>query len=330
MNNFKNIWILSGIIAFSGITIIGCEHEHEETILGTPAPTPQSGLSAVASVSPTVGARPLKVSCTGSAKGGSGTSTLGWDFGDGIEASGGSAIYTFDAIGTHFVSLTVTDESGQTASKIVNVTVKGNAPRARITTGSLAGFAPHTVQFDGSSSTDPDNDIVSFRWDFGDGATADGRSQSHTYSISGTYRVRLTVTDDEGLSSTAQVTANISTFTVPPLYATVKATTSGSVSVTIPSVAGGLWLITATGSAAYDATGGDAFWHGPDGAEGNGIRRGCTIGSLGATYQGASICIGSGLQYQLAGGSTISFWFADDQFHDNAGSYQVKLEWISR
>lgn len=328
MKNLKTNWILIGILASLGITIIGCDRD--ETITSPPDQTPTLEFRAVASVSPTVGTRPLRVSCNGSATGGFGTSTLAWDFGEGIEASGGSAIHTFDAIGTHFVSLTVADETGQTATKVINITVKGNVPKARITTGSLAGFAPHTVQFDGSSSTDPDNDIVSFRWDFGDGATAEGRSQSHTYSISGAYRVRLTVTDDEGLSSTAQVTANISTFKAGPFFATVRATTSGSVSVSIPSVAGGLWLITATGSAAYDATGGDAFWHGPDGAEGRGIRRGCTIGSLGATYQGASICIGSGSQLQLAGGSTISFWFADDQFHDNAGSYQVKLEWISR
>ena len=59
-----------------------------------------------------------------------------------------------------------------------------------------------------STSTDPDGNatIVSFAWDFGDTTTGTGAAPSHTYAVAGTYTVTLTVTDDGGLSDTAQAT----------------------------------------------------------------------------------------------------------------------------
>jgi PKD repeat protein len=55
--------------------------------------------------------------------------------------------------------------------------------------------------FDASGSSDPDGNISSFVWDFGDGNTGSGVTLSHTYS-EGTYTVVLTVTDIEGASAT--------------------------------------------------------------------------------------------------------------------------------
>lgn len=55
-----------------------------------------------------------------------------------------------------------------------------------------------TVDFDATNSEDPDGEIVSYAWDFGDGSTGSGVSPSHTYAKRGTYEVTLTVTDDEG------------------------------------------------------------------------------------------------------------------------------------
>ena len=57
--------------------------------------------------------------------------------------------------------------------------------------------------FDGSGSSDPDGAVVSYSWDFGDDTdAASGASLSHTYSKSGSYDVTLTVTDDQGATST--------------------------------------------------------------------------------------------------------------------------------
>jgi PKD repeat protein len=54
---------------------------------------------------------------------------------------------------------------------------------------------------DGTSSTDQDGTISSYAWNWGDGATSTGPTASHTYGAAGTYTVTLTVTDDDGESS---------------------------------------------------------------------------------------------------------------------------------
>ncbi|MCI0554325.1 MAG: PKD domain-containing protein, partial [Anaerolineae bacterium] len=49
------------------------------------------------------------------------------------------------------------------------------------------------VIFDGTGSSDPDGDTLTFSWDFGDGTTGDGPTPTHTYADNGDYIVTLTV-----------------------------------------------------------------------------------------------------------------------------------------
>lgn len=62
-------------------------------------------------------------------------------------------------------------------------------------------FEGQAVTFDGRAT--PLSPSLSYRWDFGDGATEDGRSGWHIYADNGQYTVRFTVTDTTGLSNTA-------------------------------------------------------------------------------------------------------------------------------
>lgn len=59
------------------------------------------------------------------------------------------------------------------------------------------------VHFDATSSTDLNDQIVSFAWDFGDGSTADGQTASHTFAAAGEYEIVLTARDSKGDSTNA-------------------------------------------------------------------------------------------------------------------------------
>ncbi|WP_199922565.1 S8 family serine peptidase [Pseudoalteromonas piratica] len=59
----------------------------------------------------------------------------------------------------------------------------------------------YNVMFTNTSS-DRNNDIVSYAWDFGDGNTSSQASPVHAFATAGTYNVTLTTTDSEGLSDT--------------------------------------------------------------------------------------------------------------------------------
>lgn len=65
-----------------------------------------------------------------------------------------------------------------------------------------------------STSLDPDGTIVTYAWDFGDGSSGAGTTQSHTYAVAGSYAVRLTVTDNNGLQSSKTQTV---TPRIPPV-----------------------------------------------------------------------------------------------------------------
>ena len=79
-------------------------------------------------------------------------------------------------------------------------------PTARCTAEPTLAEAPLRVAFDASSSTDADGAVVEYTWEFGDGTRASGEQVSHRYIEAGTYTAILTVTDNDGASTTAQHT----------------------------------------------------------------------------------------------------------------------------
>jgi len=81
----------------------------------------------------------------------------------------------------------------------------------------------YTVSFDASESSDSDGIVVSYRWDFGDGDTADGKTVQHTFSP-GEYSVRLTVHDDMGKkASIVNVIRAVKELLVPDHYWSIQA-----------------------------------------------------------------------------------------------------------
>jgi PKD repeat protein len=63
------------------------------------------------------------------------------------------------------------------------------------------------------NSTDSDGTIVSWFWDFGDGHTSTNKNPSNWYRGYGTYKVTLTVTDDDGARNSQSKTVTFATNT---------------------------------------------------------------------------------------------------------------------
>jgi PKD repeat protein len=59
------------------------------------------------------------------------------------------------------------------------------------------------------ASSDPDNQILTLLWDFGDGATSTTSSPTHVYQSDGSYQVSLRVTDEAGASNTHSQTVSV-------------------------------------------------------------------------------------------------------------------------
>jgi PKD repeat protein len=119
-----------------------------------------------------------------------------WNFGDGASASGSRASHSYATPGKYKVALTVKDNSGtdtdtvsDTMIVIVNAQPIANAGENQLVTTS-------EVKFDGAASKDDDGKITRYQWDFGDGAVSREATPMHVYSKTGTYNVKLTVTDD--------------------------------------------------------------------------------------------------------------------------------------
>jgi PKD repeat protein len=138
-----------------------------------------------------------------------------WNFGDGTSGSGQTVSHAFTAAGTYTVQLTVTDESGLSATSAGTTVLIGNppGPTANFTFSPATPIIGDTVVFDWRTSTTAQGQrIVSLDWNFGDdtpvvhcpgnpACTADGIT-THVFLRAGTYNVNLVVMDSAGRTST--------------------------------------------------------------------------------------------------------------------------------
>ncbi|MEP6661527.1 MAG: PQQ-dependent sugar dehydrogenase [Acidimicrobiales bacterium] len=91
----------------------------------------------------------------------------------------------------------------------ISYTATNQPPVAAITAQPTSGPTPLSVQFDGSSSSDPDGGALTYAWDLdGDGVYNNGSTAqvSWTYNTPGAYTARLRVTDPQGAAGSAAVT----------------------------------------------------------------------------------------------------------------------------
>jgi len=142
-----------------------------------------------------------------------------WDFGDGTKSKSKKSTHKYDESGEYIVKLTVEDNDGKEGESERTIVVDSPEyePQAKIksspaiSSGQIEGEAPLPVSFDATLSTDGDDNITNYEWDFdGDGNTDDtGEFAAFTYSNPGTFQTTLTITDADGNISTDMVVVNV-------------------------------------------------------------------------------------------------------------------------
>ena len=141
-----------------------------------------------------------------------------WDFGDGTSGSGVTAKHSYAKGGLYKATLVVDDgKKTDCSSSVESHYVKVNTPPTAVTNPNLIACVNDEIEFDGSKSSDMDGDKLTYRWDFGDGETADGVKVKHAYKKLGVYRVSLVVTDDSGVEGNSS-TANLEAMRLARLY----------------------------------------------------------------------------------------------------------------
>gem|GEM_PF-1383707 len=126
-----------------------------------------------------------------------------WYFSENITKYGATCTFQFPDNGTYTVQLAVKDDDGAVSTSTKTIQVRNVAPSASFNyfTDNVTAFVNDPIQF-ADTSNDPDGSIVRWSWNFGDGSTSTEKHTTHTYSQKGSYKVTLTVVDNDGASST--------------------------------------------------------------------------------------------------------------------------------
>jgi PKD repeat protein len=135
-----------------------------------------------------------------------------WNFGDGTSGTGVRPTHTYGVTGTYNVTLTITDDRGTQATSAPSAisVVSANPPTASFTISPTDPGVNADIYFDASKSTVPTGrTIVSYDWNFGDGAIGAGRTATHKYGKANTYTVVLTVTDNSGRQGVSSLTITV-------------------------------------------------------------------------------------------------------------------------
>jgi chitodextrinase len=125
-----------------------------------------------------------------------------WDFGDGATATGPTGSHVYATPGGYTATLTVWDDSGNTATDTRAITVLDTQAPVPHGGGDRTVDEGQSLFFDASASTD-NVGVTAYRWDFGDNSSANTAAASHVYARPGTYSASLTVTDAAGNTGTS-------------------------------------------------------------------------------------------------------------------------------
>ena len=124
-----------------------------------------------------------------------------------------TATYTYYIPGNYYVKLQVKDNDNTTSTDYLNITIIKQEPNQQHpiakTNGPYDGLVYENITFSSVGSYDPDGTIINYTWNFGDGTLGYGAETTHSYKISGSYNITLSVTDNDNISNSSTTIANI-------------------------------------------------------------------------------------------------------------------------
>ena len=116
--------------------------------------------------------------------------------------------FNFDAfgVGSYVLEVRATDldvdrDNDQLSSSVTRVVNVLNSPPTAdfaVVTAPVDRKEGSAIEFSASASTDPENDGLTFVWNFGDGSLAMGENVSHLFADNGSYDVKLVAVDTFG------------------------------------------------------------------------------------------------------------------------------------
>lgn len=184
------------IVRHSAITDVGCLSDTAEKIIPiTDPPVARFGISAPYCEQSEITFSDSSTIAVGT------IAKWRWDLGDGtiINATNNNPIkHTYASPGTYVVSLEVEASSGCRSFAYTTNLVINPRPRANFVAPSVClpqGTAAFT---DASTIADNTQNAFSYLWDFGDGNSSTQKNPVNTYTTTGPFNVKLTVTSNNG------------------------------------------------------------------------------------------------------------------------------------
>ena len=139
----------------------------------------------------------------------SGSVSQRWDFGDGGTSTDANPKHIYNAFGNYTVSLIVTGSNGCNDTIVKPGLIQVVRPQVTINNLPVKGCLPFTVPF--NATVNVADNVVSYRWDFGDGTTSTQQSPVKTYTTEGSYTVKLVITTASGCTDSVIVPNGVET-----------------------------------------------------------------------------------------------------------------------
>ena len=135
---------------------------------------------------------------------------LKWDLGDGNSRTTDKFKYIYSKGGKYNVKLEIVDAMGCKFEEGFTLTTSDPELLAKINTDQSSAVCPPLLSnFKSVSINDPNDPIVSYLWDFGDGTYSSNMNPSKLYTLPGKYNISLTIKNNFGCKNTVIMPAFI-------------------------------------------------------------------------------------------------------------------------